>query len=139
MSELKGEKVCRLHRVGISQVHEVSIESSSSRTAGIRYPQNWRNGKKNLRRFVLKIQKEKPESDVEVWSMDEQRIGLKPVLRPEWVDEFSDATALVNWRFQWLWLYRESISEYRRNQKSGYCHLSTPSFSSEVSEDFALL
>jgi hypothetical protein len=26
MSELKGEKVCRLHRLGISQVHEVSIE-----------------------------------------------------------------------------------------------------------------
>jgi hypothetical protein len=32
------------------------------------------------------------------------------------VDEFSDATALVNWRFQWLWLYHESISEYRRNK-----------------------
>ena len=32
MSELKGEKVCRLHRVGISQVNEVSIESSSPRT-----------------------------------------------------------------------------------------------------------
>jgi hypothetical protein len=32
MSELKGEKVCRLHRVGISQVNEVSIESSSPGT-----------------------------------------------------------------------------------------------------------
>jgi hypothetical protein len=105
MSELKGEKVCRLQRVGISQVHEVSIESSSSRTPGIRYPQNLRNGKKNLRRFVLKIKKENPESDVEVWSMDEHRLGLKPVLRREWVDEFSNATAQVNWRFQWLWLY----------------------------------
>jgi hypothetical protein len=38
-----------------------------------------RNGKKNLRRFVKKIQKQKPERDVEVWSMDEHRIGLKPV------------------------------------------------------------
>jgi hypothetical protein len=83
MSELNGEKVCRLHRVGISQVPEVSIEISSSRTPGIRYLQNLRNGKKNRRRFVLKIQKENPESDVEVWSMDEHRIGLKPVLRPE--------------------------------------------------------
>jgi hypothetical protein len=46
MSELKGEKVCRLHRVGISQVHEVSIESSSPPTPGIRYPQNLRSGKK---------------------------------------------------------------------------------------------
>jgi hypothetical protein len=46
MSELKGEKVGRLHRVGISQVNEVSIESSSPGTSGIRYPQNLRNGKK---------------------------------------------------------------------------------------------
>jgi hypothetical protein len=38
-----------------------------------------RNGKKNLRQFVLKIKKENPESDVEVWSMDEYRLGLKPV------------------------------------------------------------
>jgi hypothetical protein len=47
MSELKGEKVCRLHRVAISQVHEVSIGSSSPPTAGIRYPQNLRSGKKS--------------------------------------------------------------------------------------------
>ena len=32
MSELKGEKVSRLHRVGISQVNEVSLESSSPGT-----------------------------------------------------------------------------------------------------------
>jgi hypothetical protein len=38
MSELKGEKVCRLHRVGISQVHEVSIESTSPLSSGIRSP-----------------------------------------------------------------------------------------------------
>jgi predicted Zn-dependent protease len=74
MSELKGEKVCRLHRMGISQVHEVSIESSSPPTVEIRYPQNLRSGKKNLRRFVLKIKKQNPGSDVEVWSMDEHRI-----------------------------------------------------------------
>jgi hypothetical protein len=73
MSELKGAKVCRLHRVRISQVHEVSIESSSSRTLGIRYPQNLQEWKKNLRRFVLKIQNENPVSDVEVWSMDEHQ------------------------------------------------------------------
>jgi len=46
MSELKGEKVGRLHRVGISQVHEVSIESPSSRTSGIRYHRTRRMEKK---------------------------------------------------------------------------------------------
>jgi hypothetical protein len=53
-----------------------------------------RNEKKNLRRFVLKIKKDNPSCDVEVWSMDEHRLGLKPVLRREWVDEFSNATVL---------------------------------------------
>lgn len=37
--------------------------------------------------------------------MDEHRLGLKPVLRREWVDEYSNAQAQVDWRFQWLWLY----------------------------------
>ena len=64
-----------------------------------------RNGKKNLRRFVLKIKKEDPESDVAVWSMDEHRCLIETCFEAEWVDEFSNATAVVNWRFQWLWLY----------------------------------
>lgn len=51
------------------------------------------------------IKEEYPESDVEVWSMDEHRLGLKPVLRREWVDEYTQATARINWKFQWLWLY----------------------------------
>jgi hypothetical protein len=59
MSELKGEKVCRLHRVGISQVHEVSIESSSSRTPGIRYPQNLQEWKKKS----APIRLENPEAE----------------------------------------------------------------------------
>jgi hypothetical protein len=42
---------------------------------------------------------------VEVWAMDEHRVGLKPVIRRIWVDEFAVPIANVNWRFQWLWLY----------------------------------
>jgi len=45
---------------------------------------------------------EHPEAD-EVWTMDEHRLGLKPVLRM-WVQE-EQPIAQVNWRFQWLWLY----------------------------------
>ncbi len=51
------------------------------------------------------IQTAHPESDVEVWAMDEHRVGLKPVIRRIWVDEWTVPTAKVNWRFQWLWLY----------------------------------
>ena len=60
MSELKGEKVGRLHRVGISQVHEVSIESSSSRTSGIRSPQNLQEWKKKSASVRLENQEGEP-------------------------------------------------------------------------------
>jgi len=75
--------------MGIFEVNEVSIESSSPATPRIRYPQNLQEWKKNLRRFVKNIKKENPSSDVEVWSMDEHRVGLKPVLRREWLDELT--------------------------------------------------
>lgn len=37
--------------------------------------------------------------------MDEHRVGLKPVIRRIWVDEWTVPIAQVNWRFKWLWLY----------------------------------
>jgi hypothetical protein len=105
MSELKGEKsvVCIGWEYLKSMKFRLRVPRPEHKESDIR--RTCRNGKKNLRRFFLKIKKENPESDVEIWSMDEHRLGLKPVLRPEWVDEFSNATAVVNWRFQWLWLY----------------------------------
>jgi hypothetical protein len=60
MSELKGEKVCRLHRVGISQVNEVSIESSSPGTSGIRSPQNLQEWKKKSVSVRLENQEGEP-------------------------------------------------------------------------------
>src|SRR4028119_1538207 len=115
MSELKGYKVSRQRGWEYlkSMKFRLRVPRPEHQQSDLR--RTCRNGKKNLGRFVKKIKKENPSSDVEVWSMDEHRLGLKPVLRREWVDEFSNATAVVNWRFQWLWLYRESTSEYGRN------------------------
>ncbi len=61
--------------------------------------------KKNLPKQLTKIKQEYPDCDVEVWSMDEDRLGLQPVVRRQWVDEYSNAIAKINWQFQWLWLY----------------------------------
>ena len=55
--------------------------------------------------MVEQVQKEHAIADVEVWAMDEQRLGLKPVLRNVWVPEGEQPMANVHWRFQWLWLY----------------------------------
>ncbi len=71
--------------------------------------------KKKLSQETQRIQKEYPDADVEVWTMDEQtledsltlryRLGLKPVLRTVWSPEGEQPIAPVHWRYQWLWLY----------------------------------
>jgi len=53
-------------------------------------------------KVVEQVQKDYPDADVEVWTMDEQRLGLKPLLRDVWVPEGEQPIANVNWRFQWL-------------------------------------
>jgi hypothetical protein len=73
MSELKGEKICRGRGWEYlkSMKFRLRVPRPEHQESDIR--RTCRNGKKNLRRFVLKIKKENPESDVEVWSMDEHR------------------------------------------------------------------
>ena len=61
--------------------------------------------KKKLLTVVKQVQTDHPDADVEVWTMDEHRLGLKPVLRDVWVPQGEQPIANVNWRFQWLWLY----------------------------------
>jgi hypothetical protein len=61
--------------------------------------------KKKLALETQRIQTEHPDADVEVWTMDEHRLGLKPVLRTVWASSGEQPLAPVNWRYQWLWLY----------------------------------
>lgn len=61
--------------------------------------------KKKLAIEVEQVQTKHPEAEVELWAMDEHRIGLKPVIRDMWVNEWEPPIAKVNWRFKWLWLY----------------------------------
>jgi len=42
---------------------------------------------------------------VEVWSQDEARLGLKPVLRRVWAPTGERPQAIVDARYEWLWLY----------------------------------
>jgi hypothetical protein len=47
----------------------------------------------------------RPEDEVEVWSQDEARLGLKPVLRRVWATRGERPTALVDPRYEWLRVY----------------------------------
>ena len=61
--------------------------------------------KKKLAAVVAQVQKDHPQAVVELWTMDEHRLGLKPVLRRVWVPIGEQPTARVHWRYQWLWVY----------------------------------
>lgn len=61
--------------------------------------------KKKLQQQVERIESEHPNAAIEVWSEDEHRIGLHPVVRRIWVEEGEHPVAKVNWKREWLWLY----------------------------------
>ena len=42
---------------------------------------------------------------MELWSSDEHRIGLKPILRRVWGKKGSKVTAVVKQRYQWMYVY----------------------------------
>ncbi|HEU5383061.1 MAG TPA: IS630 family transposase [Ktedonobacteraceae bacterium] len=52
-----------------------------------------------------KLQQAYPEAQVELWSQDEHRIGLKPILRRVWARKGSRVRAVVRQRYQWMHLY----------------------------------
>jgi transposase len=51
------------------------------------------------------LHKAHPSETVEVWSQDEARFGLKPVLRRVWSPKGERSIAEIDERYEWLWLY----------------------------------
>jgi hypothetical protein len=60
---------------------------------------------KKLPEEVGKLQNVYPEARIELWSQDEHRIGLKPILRRIWARKGSRVRAVVRPRYQWMYLY----------------------------------
>lgn len=54
---------------------------------------------------VAALEQQKPAQTIEVWAMDEARIGLQPILRRVWAKRRERPTAVVNPKYEWLWLY----------------------------------
>ena len=65
---------------------------------------NKKPGKK-LPLKVQELQEKYPEFDVELWTEDEHRIGLKPIYRRIWVSWSDVPTARIKWQYKWVWLY----------------------------------
>src|SRR5215813_2768227 len=60
---------------------------------------------KKLPEEVAKLQEAHPEARIELWSQDEHRIGLKPILRRVWARKGTKVRAVVRPRYQWMYLY----------------------------------
>jgi transposase len=66
---------------------------------------NSKSGKKNLVAEVEQVQHEYPDAEVSLWSQDEHRLGLNPVIRRVWVELGYSPIGWVNWKREWSWLY----------------------------------
>jgi transposase len=60
--------------------------------------------KVDLRRRVRREQISHPGAKVEVWAMDEHRVGLKPILRSTWAPMGERPRAVVYPRYEWLYV-----------------------------------
>jgi transposase len=60
---------------------------------------------KKLPEEVEALRQASPEASLELWSQDEHRIGLKPILRRVWARKGTRVRAIVRQRYQWMYLY----------------------------------
>jgi transposase len=61
--------------------------------------------KQDLPEQVKQIQQAHPQDSVELWSMDEHRVGLKPVVRRVWALKGHRPIIRVQHRYEWLYLF----------------------------------
>lgn len=61
--------------------------------------------KENLAIKREQIQQKTGKAKLELWFFDEHRIGLKPILRKVWSRRGERPIALVNHRYEWLYVY----------------------------------
>ena len=50
------------------------------------------------------VRRQHPFAAVEVWAQDEQRVGLRPLLRRVWAPRGGRPVVRVRPRYEWLWL-----------------------------------
>lgn len=61
--------------------------------------------KRELPEQVRQVQQAHPTAQVELWAMDEHRVGLKPIIRRVWARRGQRPIIRVHQRYEWLYLY----------------------------------
>lgn len=60
---------------------------------------------KKLGETVANLTRAYPQEHVELWTQDEARLGLKPILRRQWSPRGARPIATARPAYEWLWLY----------------------------------
>src|SRR5262249_59383830 len=60
---------------------------------------------KELRERVREVAAAHPGVPVELWTMDERRVGLKPILRRVWARRGRRPVVRVHHRYRWTYVY----------------------------------
>ncbi|GHO61212.1 hypothetical protein KSC_001040 [Ktedonobacter sp. SOSP1-52] len=61
--------------------------------------------KRELQEQVRQVQHAHPHEQLELWAMDEHRIGLKPVIRRIWALASARPVIRIQQRYEWLYIY----------------------------------
>ncbi len=61
--------------------------------------------KTDLPQQLNQIQQQYVDAELEVWALDEHRLGLKPIIRAVWAPIGEPPTAVVHHRYEWLYVY----------------------------------
>lgn len=54
---------------------------------------------------IVALQQKYPQAQIELWFMDEESVGLKPIIRRTWTPIGSQPLAIVQERYEWLYIY----------------------------------
>ena len=60
---------------------------------------------KKLPQRKAELERQFPNAAVELWSSDEHRLGLKPIVRKVWALIGERPVAVVDYRYEWTYLY----------------------------------
>ena len=72
--------------------------------SGLGHAGGARGVQKKLEQAVAEARAQHPDTPVEVWAIDEHRIGLKPIIRRVWAPKGQRPIALGHHRYKWLYV-----------------------------------
>ncbi|MDJ0719965.1 MAG: IS630 family transposase [Prochloraceae cyanobacterium] len=104
MSEITGQEISPSARMGISKTNGIQPQSTTSSASGS-FSRRTNRMEKKLGLKLEFLQAKYPNAEIELWSEDEHRLGLQPILRRVWTPIGDQPIADVKIQYQWLWLY----------------------------------